>query len=79
VARAAQADPINGVVNVGGPEKLRFSDLANLVVAHQGGTTPVVVDPSATYFGTRVDETSLVTGDDAVLAATRFEDWLAAH
>jgi uncharacterized protein YbjT (DUF2867 family) len=79
VARAAQADPVNGVVNVGGPEKLRFADLANLVVAHRGGTTPVVVDPSATYFGTRVDETSLVTGDDAVLAATRFEDWLAAH
>jgi uncharacterized protein YbjT (DUF2867 family) len=79
VARAAQADPLNGVVNIGGPEKLRFADVARLVVAHQGGTTPVIVDPSATYFGAPVTETSLVTGDDAVLAATRFEDWLAAH
>jgi uncharacterized protein YbjT (DUF2867 family) len=79
VAHAAQADPVNGVVNIGGPEKLRFADMANLVVAHQGGSTPVIVDPSATYFGTQVAETSLVTGDDAVLATTRFEDWLAAR
>jgi uncharacterized protein YbjT (DUF2867 family) len=79
VARAAQADPLNSVVNIGGPEKLRFADMANLVVAHQRGTTPVIVDPSVAYFGTRVTETSLVTGDDAVLAPTRFEDWLAAH
>jgi uncharacterized protein YbjT (DUF2867 family) len=79
VARFALADPLNGVVNIGGPEQLRFADLANLVVAHQGGSAPVIVDPSATYFGTAVGETSLVTGDDAVLAPTRFEDWLAAH
>jgi uncharacterized protein YbjT (DUF2867 family) len=79
VARAAQAEPVNGVVNIGGPEKLRFADLANLVVAHRGDTTPVVVDPSAIYWGTPVTETSLVTGDDATLARTRFEDWLAVH
>ncbi|MGH3576546.1 MAG: SDR family oxidoreductase [Mycobacterium sp.] len=79
VARAAQADPVNGVVNIGGPEKLSFADLARTVLAHRGENTPVVVDPSATYFGTPVAENSLVTGDDAVLAPTRFEDWLAAH
>ena len=79
VARVAQAVPVNGVVNIGGPEKLRFADLANLVVAHRGGTTPVIVDPSARYFGTLVSEDSLVTGDDALIASTRFADWLAAH
>lgn len=79
VARFALADPLNGVVNIGGPEQLRFADLANLVVAHQGGSASVIVDPSATYFGTAVGETSLVTGEDAVLAPTRFEDWLAVH
>jgi uncharacterized protein YbjT (DUF2867 family) len=79
VARVAQAAPVNGVVNIGGPEKLPFADLANLVVAHQGGTIPVIVDASARYFGTLVSETSLVTGDDAVLAHTRLADWLAAH
>jgi uncharacterized protein YbjT (DUF2867 family) len=79
LTRVAQVEPVNGVVNIGGPEKLRFAEMANLVVAHRGGATPVVVDPSARYFGTLVGETSLVTGDDAVLAHTRFADWLAAH
>jgi hypothetical protein len=49
------------------------------VVAHRGGTTPVIVDPSARYFGTLVSGDSLVTGDDALIACTRFADWLAAH
>jgi uncharacterized protein YbjT (DUF2867 family) len=79
VTRAAQADPLDGVVNIGGPERLRFAELASLVVAHNGEGTPVIVDPSATYFGTPVTENSLVTGADAVLAHTRFADWLAAH
>ena len=79
VARVAHAEPVNGVVNIGGPEKLRFADMANLVVTHRGGTAPVIVDPSARYFGTLVSETSLVTGDDAVLADIRLADWLAVH
>jgi uncharacterized protein YbjT (DUF2867 family) len=54
IVRVAQAEPINGVVNIGGPEKLRFADMADLVVAHRGGSLPVVVDPSARYFGTLV-------------------------
>ncbi|SRX96011.1 hypothetical protein [Rhizobium leguminosarum bv. viciae 3841] [Mycobacterium shimoidei] len=79
VARAAAGEPVNGVVEIGGPEKLRFADLANLVVAHQGASIPVVVDSSARYFGTSIAEDSLVTGDGAALGSTRFEDWLAAH
>lgn len=77
VARVAQAEPVNGVVNLGGPEKLRFADMASMVVAHRGGNTPVIVDPSARYFGTLISEISLVTGDDAMLGSIRLADWLA--
>jgi uncharacterized protein YbjT (DUF2867 family) len=82
VARVAAAGPVNGVVNIGGPDKISFADMAHAVLAKQpkqGGTRKVVVDPTATYFGTRVDESSLVTGDDAVIAETTFADWLAKH
>ncbi|MBS1691501.1 MAG: SDR family oxidoreductase [Actinobacteria bacterium] len=79
VARAAQADPADGVVDIGGPDKMSFADLARTVVAHRGETTPVVVDRAATYFGTPVDQGSLVTGDGAAISATRFSDWLAVH
>jgi uncharacterized protein YbjT (DUF2867 family) len=79
VARAAEAEPQNGIVEIGGPEKLSFAEMARLVLDHQGGDKPVVVDPQATYFGTRVDESSLVTGDGAVLSTVRFADWLAGQ
>jgi uncharacterized protein YbjT (DUF2867 family) len=74
VARVAVAAPLNGVVNIGGPDKISFADLARSVLAKQGSDKTVVVDPQATYFGTPVSETSLVTGDGAVLGAIRFTD-----
>jgi uncharacterized protein YbjT (DUF2867 family) len=78
VAKVAVAAPVNSIVNVGGPDKMSFADLARAVLASQGKELPVVVDPQATYFGTPVNATSLVTGDGAVLAPTHFVDWLAA-
>lgn len=75
VAKVAVAGPRNGIVNIGGPDKIPFADLARSVLARQGKVLPVVVDQQATYFGTRLQETSLVTGDGAVLAPTRFADW----
>lgn len=79
VARVAVAAPLNGVVNIGGPDKMSFADMARVVLAKQGSGKKVVVDPEATYFGTRVDDSSLVTGDGAVLGRIRFADWLATR
>jgi len=61
VARAAVAGPADSVVNIGGPEKISFADLARSVLAKQGVDKTVVVDPQATYFGTRLQQHSLVT------------------
>ncbi|HZU47761.1 MAG TPA: NAD(P)H-binding protein [Mycobacterium sp.] len=79
VARTAQANPVNGIVNIGGPDKLRFADMARAVLARNDDTTPVIVDPSATYFGTPLEESSLVTGEAAVLGSIRFADWLSSQ
>lgn len=77
VAQVAQGAPVNGIVDLGGPEKMSFADLARAV---RGDDAAVVIDPSATYFGTPVDDSSLVTIDDtAVLAPTRFADWLTTQ
>lgn len=77
VARAARNAPVNGVVNIGGPDKISFADLARAVLNKRGEDKPVVVDAQATYFGTPVDDNSLVTGEDGKLAETRFADWIA--
>jgi uncharacterized protein YbjT (DUF2867 family) len=74
VARVAVAAPLNGVVSIGGPEKISFADLARSVLAKQGSGKTVVVDPQATYFGTPLQQTSLVTGDGAMIGAIRLTD-----
>lgn len=63
VARAAVAEPLNGVVNIGGPDKISFEQMARAVLAAKGDDKTVVVDPAATYFGTPLGERSLVTSD----------------
>jgi uncharacterized protein YbjT (DUF2867 family) len=77
VARAATAEPVNGTVDFGGPEKISFADMATAVLAAQGADMAVVVDEAATYFGTPVGQDSLVTGPGAMLGTTRFDDWLS--
>lgn len=62
VARTAAEEPRNGIVNIGGPVKLTFEQMARDVLAQRGdATTKVVVDPEARYFGARLSRDSLVT------------------
>jgi uncharacterized protein YbjT (DUF2867 family) len=63
VARAAVTAPLGGIVNIGGPEKISFEQMACAVLADRGEEKTVVVDPQARYFGTRLAERSLVTPD----------------
>jgi uncharacterized protein YbjT (DUF2867 family) len=63
VARAAVTAPLGGVVNIGGPEKISFEQMARAVLAERGEEKTVIVDPQAHYFGTRLAERSLVTPD----------------
>jgi uncharacterized protein YbjT (DUF2867 family) len=63
VARVAAAPPVNGIVSIGGPERISFEQLARDVLTRRGETTPIVVDRDARYFGTPLGTTSLVTSD----------------
>ncbi|TQK29623.1 NAD(P)H-binding protein [Arthrobacter sp. SLBN-53] len=78
LARVAGEAPVDGVHDLGGPDTMSFAELAALVLT---GTDRlrIVTDPDATYFGTPVTETSLVTGPGAELATTRLVDWLGAR
>ncbi len=68
--------PLNGMVELGGPERLRMDDLSRRVRDARHGDRPVVADRKAQYSGTLLDDTSLVTADDARRGPTRFADWL---
>ncbi|WP_448808809.1 SDR family oxidoreductase [Agromyces bauzanensis] len=79
VARAALAEPANGIVEVGGPEKLGMDELIRRGLAARGDTRPVVSDPEAPYFGTKLTGDELTPGPDAQRSNTTFAEWLAAQ
>ena len=76
LGRIALGEPKNGTVEVAGPELFRLDDLVRLVLEARGDHRQVVADPDAPYFGARLDDLTLVPGESAELAATRFHDWL---
>ncbi len=64
VADAAVAEPMNGFVNVGGPMKITFEQLAREALARKGDTRKkVIVDRKARYYGAALETNSLVTSD----------------
>jgi uncharacterized protein YbjT (DUF2867 family) len=79
VCEVALAAPLNGTVEVGGPEPLPFEDFVRERLRAAGDGREVVADPDARYFGASLDERSLVPSDGARLAPTRYEDWLAGQ
>jgi uncharacterized protein YbjT (DUF2867 family) len=77
VGRAAVGEPVNGMVEAGGPEQFRLDELVRGVLKGRNDPREVVADPEATYFGINPKEGVLVPGPDARLAETRFSDWLS--
>jgi uncharacterized protein YbjT (DUF2867 family) len=76
VGKIAMGAPVNGVVEVGGPEKFRLDDLVRQALAAWKDPREVVADPHARYYGVEVSERTLIPDDGAQLGETRFADWL---
>ena len=76
VARIAVGAPVNGIVEVAGPEQFRLDELIRQDLRARKDPRDVVADPQARYFGAMLSERTLVPGDGARLGETRFEDWL---
>lgn len=76
VLHVAVGKPVNGVVEVAGPEPFRLDELIRRGLAAQNDPRKVVADPNARYFDAELSERTLVPGDGAQLSETRFEDWL---
>ena len=76
VARVAVGSPINGMVEVAGPQQFRLDQFIRRGLDARHDPREVIADPHARYFGAELGERTLVPGDNAILAETRFEDWL---
>jgi len=77
VSRVAVSAPVNGIVEIAGPQQFRFDEFIRLGLRARQDPRVVAADPQARYFGTELGERTLVPGADARLGDIRFEDWLA--
>jgi uncharacterized protein YbjT (DUF2867 family) len=76
LAEVAVAEPRNGTVELAGPEPIRMDELVRRFFIANGDTREVIADPNAHYYGTPLNDHSLTPGDNPLVGATRFDDWL---
>jgi len=76
LARIAVASPVNGTIEIGGPQPFRMDELVQRRLASLKDPREVVADPDARYSGARISERTLVPGNTARLGETSFETWL---
>lgn len=76
VAIAAVNPPVNGISEVGGPERVRLPDIIRTSLSAHADSRTVEVDPTAGYWGVPIDEDTLVPSAGATLFDCRFEDWV---
>ena len=76
IARIAVGVPLNGTVEVAGPEQFRLDELVRQELSARRDPREVVTDPRARYFGAELGERTLVPGANARLGEVRFKEWL---
>ena len=68
--------PLNGTVEVAGPEKLRLDELVQRFLSANQDARKVITDIHARYFGLELNDHSLTPGDKPLVGATNFDLWL---
>ncbi|MEV7908126.1 SDR family oxidoreductase, partial [Streptomyces anulatus] len=75
VGRVSVGSPLNGRIEVAGPERFRMDEFFRDVLGGWGDPRQVVTDVHAHYFGSELGERTLVPGDGATLGQIRYRDW----
>jgi len=78
VTDVAVAEPINGTIEVAGPEPIRMDEFVREFLGATGDTRKVDADVHARYFGAELNDQSLVPGSGGKprLGPTHYKDWL---
>ena len=77
VADVAINAPVNGMIEIAGPEQIRQDELVRRFLSAKQDSRQVVTDVHARYYGIELNDQSLTPGDNPRVAPTRFEDWLS--
>jgi len=77
VAEVALGQPVNGMIEIAGPDQIRQDELVRQYLSATGDDQKVTTDDKAGYFGIAVNDQSLVPGDNPRLGPTHYKDWLS--
>lgn len=77
LADVAIAEPLNGTVELAGPDPIRMDELVRQFFVARHDVRHVITDPAAGYFGTPVNDQSLTPGKNPRIGSTHFADWLS--
>jgi len=77
VAEVALGQPVNGMIEIAGPDQIRQDELVRQYLSATGDARKVVTDAKAGYFGIAVNDQSLLPGDKPRLGPTHYEEWLS--
>ncbi|WP_312842301.1 SDR family oxidoreductase [Stutzerimonas nitrititolerans] len=77
LADLAVGTPLNGVVEIAGPDRFPLDELARKFLAARADSRQVIADVHARYFGSELNDRSLVAGDSPHIGPTRFQNWLS--
>jgi uncharacterized protein YbjT (DUF2867 family) len=69
--------PVNGMIEIAGPERIRQDELVRRFLSAKQDARQVVTDVHARYWGVELNDQSLTPGDNPRIGPTRFEDWLS--
>lgn len=75
VVKFALENPVNGIVEIGGPERFSLAELVEKYLTKTNDPVKIIADENALYFGARLQELTLVPSDDALLSQVTFEEW----
>lgn len=75
VAGVALAEPVNGTIEIAGPERERLATLVQRFMKDTGDTRQVSIDVQAPYFGAELEPDTLLPSDNAKLGAIGFQEW----
>jgi uncharacterized protein YbjT (DUF2867 family) len=76
VADAALAEPVNGTIEIAGPDLFTLDEPIRMVLKHDKDARTVIADPAALYFGIKATEQTLVPGAGAQFGSTKLDWWL---
>jgi uncharacterized protein YbjT (DUF2867 family) len=79
MAEAALAEPLNGTVDLAGPDPIRQDELVRQFLSKTGDARTVITDTKAFYYGIAVNDQSLTPGANPRLGPTHFADWLSRN